>query len=170
MPESISHIVDLVIRLDPESILDVGIGYGKWGVLCREYTDIRHGRYGRKQWRVKIDGIEIFRDYTNPVWDSYSRVIIADATKVAATMKNYDLVLLLDIIEHFEKQQAIELIQECQKQNRAVIINTPNGKYEQGACFGNVREAHRSFFTKEDFPDWECKLIANNLIALWVRK
>ena len=51
MPTSFHHhiskMVDWVVRLQPRSILDIGVGFGKWGFLCREYLDIFQGRYAR---------------------------------------------------------------------------------------------------------------------------
>ena len=34
---AISLVLEVLVRLRPQSILDVGTGRGKYGVLCREY-------------------------------------------------------------------------------------------------------------------------------------
>ncbi len=39
-PNTIPTVIHLVRQLKPKSILDVGVGFGKWGHLFREYTDI----------------------------------------------------------------------------------------------------------------------------------
>lgn len=36
----ISKILELIIAIDPSSVLDVGTGFGKYGVLCREYLEL----------------------------------------------------------------------------------------------------------------------------------
>ena len=53
----ISDTLDVVRKLKPRSILDVGIGFGKWGLLFREYLDVMAGRVFPDQWQIKIDGI-----------------------------------------------------------------------------------------------------------------
>ena len=57
--------LDALGERQPLRILDVGVGFGKWGHLFREYTDINEAehdpaRYARENWRVQIDGIEGF--------------------------------------------------------------------------------------------------------------
>jgi hypothetical protein len=39
-PTTIPVVIHLLRQIRPRSILDVGIGFGKWGHLFREYTDI----------------------------------------------------------------------------------------------------------------------------------
>src|SRR5262245_23881925 len=71
-PNTIPTVIHLIRQLKPQSILDVGIGFGKWGHLFREYTDIHEAehepaRYERQNWRVRIDGIEGFARYVTPM-------------------------------------------------------------------------------------------------------
>ncbi len=68
MPTStFSHIPTFCLFLQktkPESFLDIGLGNGKMGFIARDWLDVMHGRrYRKKDWKVKIDGIEIFPDY-----------------------------------------------------------------------------------------------------------
>ena len=48
MPSSqyyhISKIMEMIISLDRKSVLDIGSGFGKFGVLCREYLELWDGR------------------------------------------------------------------------------------------------------------------------------
>src|SRR5947207_12741295 len=71
-PNTIPTVIHLVRQLKPKSILDVGVGFGKWGHLFREYTDINESendpaRYQRRKWRVRIDGIEGYAAYLTPM-------------------------------------------------------------------------------------------------------
>lgn len=50
-PEAISSILELVRREEPRSILDLGVGFGKYGMLCREMLDIPYERYSREHGR-----------------------------------------------------------------------------------------------------------------------
>ena len=151
--ENITTIVRWIAEIDPASILDVGVGFGKYGVLAREYTDLRHGRYHRRDWKVVIDGIEIFDPYVNPTWDIYDRVFCEDAVELLPHLKNYELVLLCDVIEHLEKPVGQAMLAECRRMaTRAVIVSTPLGQFPQDPIHGNEHERHRSEWTEKDFP------------------
>ncbi len=71
MPSSqhyhISKIMDLIIALKPKSVLDIGAGYGKYGVLCREYLELWDGRQNYHERLRRIDSVEIFEKYVTPL-------------------------------------------------------------------------------------------------------
>ena len=45
-------------RLAPRSILEIGVGFGKWGVVAREYLEAWQGRFRREDWQVRIEGVK----------------------------------------------------------------------------------------------------------------
>ena len=55
--QNISYCVGVLRRLKPASVLDVGTGFGRWGVLCREFLDVWEGREARSLWQTRIEGI-----------------------------------------------------------------------------------------------------------------
>ena len=63
---NIPWVIKLLSKIDPSSILDIGIGNGSYGFLIRQYLDIAKGRLSRDEWELMIDGIEVFPDYKNP--------------------------------------------------------------------------------------------------------
>ncbi|MDB6058321.1 MAG: hypothetical protein JWO95_2165 [Verrucomicrobiales bacterium] len=159
---AIPTVIQLVLHLQPESLLDVGVGFGKWGHLFREYTDIRLSestpeRYDRKNWKVRIDGIEGYPEYLTPAHDfHYDQIHRGDAAKVLPTLGNYDIIFLGDIIEHFDKKAGMQLLAEAvKKANKAVIISTPKFDTEQGASCGNELERHRSLWHAADFEQFD---------------
>src|SRR5580765_7944388 len=115
-PSTIPVVINLLRQLQPQSILDVGVGFGKWGHLFREYTDILESerdpeRYRRENWQVKIDGIEGFDAYLTDMHRYlYNTLYTGDALEVIKKVGNYDLVFLGDIIEHFDKEKGFELL------------------------------------------------------------
>jgi len=60
-------IMELILFTSPESILDVGVGFGKYGFLSREYLELWDGRGKYCDWKIRIDGIEAYKDYITPV-------------------------------------------------------------------------------------------------------
>lgn len=70
MPSSpyqhISKIMDIIYNLSPNSILDVGSGFGKYGLLSREYLELWDGRQKYQEFLRRIDGVEVFWQIYNP--------------------------------------------------------------------------------------------------------
>jgi hypothetical protein len=156
-PSIIPSVIHLIRQLKPHSILDVGIGFGKWGHLFREYTDILAAeydpaRYEKKNWQVRIDGIEGHAPYVTPMHNYlYDTIHIGDALSLLKTLSNYDLIFLGDVIEHFEKAQGLQLLADAvAKANKAVIVSTPKQDTGQEDLCGNPFETHRSLWSATD--------------------
>ncbi len=148
----ISSVLEVVEALNPGSILDIGCGFGKWGVLCREILEVYHGKYESSRWEKKVDGIEIFEPYKNLLWDyAYNRVYQGNAIKLLDGLEPYDLILCCDVIEHFEKPEGLILLQKMLKRSKAVVLTSPHGYYAQGPLFGNPNEEHKSGWQRKDF-------------------
>jgi len=145
MPTSFVNAVPLVIntvlRLKPESFLDIGVGFGKWGHLFREYSDICHAgdepaRYEKPNWRCRIDGIEGHAPYITPMHKYlYDELMIGNAQDVLPKLldegRRYDVIMLGDIIEHFDKDEGMKVLETCMKlANKAVFVSTPRYEME----------------------------------------
>jgi SAM-dependent methyltransferase len=157
MPTSDHHnintIVSVITALRPKSALDLGCGFGKYGLLMREYLDVWQERLDRRDWTINLEAIEGCERYKSPVLDHvYNKVHYGDACSVLPQMGRFDLILIADVIEHFEKAVARSLIVECFKHTGVVIVSTPVDFFPQGASFGNEYERHRCVFTSADFP------------------
>ena len=142
-PHNLPRLINVLMQRKPESILDVGPGYGKFGFLAREYLD----DFER---RVRVDAVEVFPDYLERVgWSPYDEVIWGNFLEVPLE-RRYDLVLMIDVLEHFTKADGYRALYRALSVGKEVLISTPIG-YEQGECHGNVHEAHLSEWTVEDF-------------------
>lgn len=157
-PNTIPTVIHLVRQLKPRSILDVGVGFGKWGHLFREYTDILEAehdprRYRRANWQVRIDGIEGFAAYvTNMHRYLYNDVYIGNARDLIKNLPRYDLIFAGDVLEHFDKAAGFEFLRDALKlANRAVIITTPKFETGQEDLCDNELERHRSLWSEKDF-------------------
>lgn len=156
-PNNITPIMGEILRSQPKRILDLGIGFGKYGVLCREYLDIEQGRLHKWHWETHITGVEGFVKYKNPNWEQYSRVLVEDFSKYAnyANYQNFDLVLMIDSLEHIDKQDGMALLMTLLQNNKRVIVSCPTGTnyLEQGAVNGNEYERHRAHWRESDFKN-----------------
>ena len=175
--EVIPHVVDLVTELNPSSILDVGVGFGHWGVLFRTFTDIRGAevqpdRYGN--WQVRIVGIEIFEAYRNPVHDVYSQVHYGDARQVMAGIEeSFDLVFLGDVIEHFEKSEGRQVLKQARQsvvRGGLLVVTTPRYFRPQSDVLGNRHERHLSFWEDEELAMDHVEHFRYQKVGSWRRK
>jgi hypothetical protein len=148
-----TQLMEHVVRLRPERVLDVGVGYGKWGFLIREALDFMEGRHEPGEWRTRIDGIDA-HPYESPLhaW-VYDDIRVADALDVLDELAGYDVVVLGDVIEHFEKDDGLRLLRALSGRNRNVLVTTPLHFFEQELP-GAPYETHRSHWTREDFAEW----------------
>ena len=84
----INEIVQLVILTDPKKLLDVGVGFGKYGFLSREYLELWDGRRKYDDWKRRIDGIEAFKEYITPVHNFiYEKMFIGNAMDILPTIE-----------------------------------------------------------------------------------
>jgi hypothetical protein len=162
MPTSATSQVQAIMllcdELRPQRVLDVGIGFGKYGVLVREALDIAHERYDKTQWQVEIGGIEYAEGYRNPIWDyAYDWVEVGDATVVLPQLGHFDLILVIDMLEHLAREEGYRFLSDCVDHGTHVIVCTPSNFSPQGAVHGNPRERHLSFWTLRDLRP-HCRL------------
>jgi len=144
--------MSIVFHIKPKSVLDIGIGFGKYGVLCREYLEMwtQYRTYHKKDWKFRIDGIEIFEKYRNPLYDFvYNNIYFGNALNVIyETNHIYDLILLIDILEHFTFEKGFQFLELCLEKGRNLIISTPKNVGSQKGVFGNPHERHKSQWTE----------------------
>ena len=164
MPTSpFSHITSMIRFLSkmlPSSILDIGVGNGKLGFIARDLLDVMLGeRFRKEDWKVRLDGIEAFPHYIQDHQRAiYDNIYIGDAFDVIDTLGRYDMVILGDVLEHFEKEQALKFLDKCaEHSNKSLAIFIPLGKnWIQSEIYGNPYERHLSFWDREEFAPFIC--------------
>ncbi|NMO96551.1 class I SAM-dependent methyltransferase [Paenibacillus lemnae] len=159
--QNISFCVEQIRMISPNRVLDIGVGFGRWGMLCREFLEVWNGRVFRKQWRVRIEGVEIFPKNVDPYHAYfYNQIHIGDAYDFvhAADPQQYDLIILGDVLEHFDKVRAVSLLNACLMKGRFVMLNIPIGSnWPQGTVYGNAHETHRSTWTTQELDQYPVK-------------
>lgn len=142
----ISKIVNIFLLTKPHNLLDIGTGFGKYGFLAREYLDPLHEN------GTVIDAIEGYGDYISPVHRHvYDSIKIGDAHElINQTDKTYDLVILVDVLEHFTPEDGQRLLNKVLSNHRAMIISTPKYVGVQTDEHNDL-QAHQSQWSKADF-------------------
>ena len=152
--KALPFILQEIIKTQPSSILDIGIGFGKWGFLCREYLESWNNRVYPKDWTVQIDGVEIWKDYIEKLpWlkTIYNTVHLGDACRLVNNLQSYDVIIAGDIIEHVDKVRGITLIKSLKsKTKQKLILSIPLGSnwMENKIVAGNPYEEHQAIWNE----------------------
>ena len=159
--KQISLVVDIVTRLNPRRVLEVGPGAGKYGVLCREYLGPE----------AVIHGIEAFPSYVGKLHDAvYDSIFVGDARELLPQQgPDYDLVLMIDVFEHFSREDGALVLAQCARLAPNTLIAVPATWHPQGAYAGNEFEIHRAHYTRRDLRGLGLKQvwrIGDQLVAL----
>lgn len=157
----ISTVADEIYKHQPKSVLDIGMGFGRWGMIAREVLDVIKGRIFPESWQTKIDAIEIFEKYITDLQRTlYNNIFITDVRNFVNNENFfYDMIIAGDVIEHLEKSEALDIIAKLRTRCKVLIIGIPLGdRYKQGTVCGNTHEAHLSVWQPDDFADCTKKL------------
>jgi len=160
-PETISRIAGMIRCRRPRSVLDLGVGYGKYGLLVRELLESWEDRVYPSQWQVRLVGVEGCRRYVDSFgWlaEIYSRIIVGDLALHDSLkgLGRFDLVLLCDVLEHLEKDSGACLLVEAQRRAKgSLVLSVPLGEAWLGNVVvgGNDLERHRASWSEEDLVD-----------------
>ena len=131
-------------------------------------------------------GVEVFEEYiSNTTHGENIEKVCGDILDVEDfELPEYDIAMMIDVIEHIEKPAAIELLGKLKRMDHVekIIIFTPDGNYEQDFDdwgYGNDKyQTHRSAWSASDFENLGFTVATNPsfhwegmgaLFADWVR-
>jgi hypothetical protein len=163
-PFQLNELTNLILLINPKTVLDIGVGFGKYGFLTREYLELWTQTSNYHNWTRQIDGVEAYQNYLTPIHAYiYNHVYIGDALKVLPNLKTtYDLILLIDVLEHFSYEDGVKLLEACQDHAKNILISTPFDIGNQTTSFGNELETHRFQWQKKHFADYPNRLFIPN--------
>lgn len=125
------------------SVVELGAGF------FRRLADVHNGV------KTKI-GVEIYKPYIDNATYHDCIKIHGDALKYRELLQGYELdtVLIVDVLEHFEKEVGFDWINELKKDFKKILLMLPTGKYEQNEDVtgfgGHEYQTHRSYWYIED--------------------
>jgi hypothetical protein len=138
--DSYTPIVKLLIERAPRHILEIGPGWGKYGLACREYLPDLD----------RLDAIEVPQGRFVTQGAIYDNVFVDDARRAPDTFFGlYDLVVLVDVIEHFTLDDGHELLGRIQGAGTNVLVATPKQWIAQHDD-RNPHEEHLSYWSWEE--------------------
>lgn len=145
----------IIPLIEGPEILDVGCGFGKWGVLSTTNCWETHAFVARTQ--LKVVGCDAHFPNARMALATgcYHSAVQLIVPPLPFTDNSFDSVLLIEVVEHLEQGKVIALINEAKRvARRRVIISTPNYpalRPPHSTITGwNVFEAHLSYVSRKD--------------------
>jgi len=168
-PYQLNEIAELIMLTQARSVLDVGIGFGKYGFLAREYLELWDGRNRYGDWQRRIDGIEVFPGYVGPLQRAiYDEIHVGDALEILPSLDHrYDLVLLIDVLEHVPEERGVALLDAARRVGRNLVVSTPRDIGHQGEVFDNPHETHHFQWTKRHLHPLGGFFVPNRRSLIW---
>ncbi|MFG0330586.1 MAG: hypothetical protein ACF8PN_11895 [Phycisphaerales bacterium] len=152
--QNIPYCIDILMKIEPKRVLDIGVGFGRWGMITREFCDVWFQRVLEEEWAVHIEGIEGFEQNVSDYHRSfYNKIHIGDAREIIPSLNGpWDVTIYGDVLEHFERETAIKLLNASLAHSNYVLINIPLGdNYPQDVLYENEYERHLSVWEPDDF-------------------
>jgi hypothetical protein len=154
--QNVSYCIDLLRAVQPRTVLDVGHGFGRWGIVCREFLDVWEGRVRPDDWTTRIVGVDAFGENLQP----YHRAFYTELHSV--TIEEYllshtgefDLAILGDVLEHLDPPNARLVAERLKQRCSYILLNIPLGSdWAQAELYGNKFEVHRSVWDVASVSD-----------------
>lgn len=154
-PENIATICGVIAQVNPKQLLDVGSGFGKYGLLARETLMAQAAERG--DWTPKdelfavcVEGAQFFHDlpYHKSIYNAHFHV---DAKTLSTDfLKSFALTLMIDIAEHWPKQDVLDFVLRC----GPVLVSTPKGVHMYTEeYYGKDCPKHQTQFSDWDFRE-----------------
>jgi hypothetical protein len=151
-------IVNSTLAVGPRSIVDLGMGTGKYGFLLREQHDLAEPSANR----LRLVGVEGWPAYIGDHQRAiYDEIVTADVTEYVKGRQpdEFDVALALDIIEHFSPASGLAFLDSALTAARYVLVSTPRAFYAQ-IGHENPLERHQSWW-----PEWTLRQAGKRLGA-----
>ncbi|MEV6102614.1 class I SAM-dependent methyltransferase [Nocardia sp. NPDC051981] len=132
---------DVITRLAPTTVVDVGPGEGTYARLARQTTPPGCRWIGVEAWGPYVARFGLR--------DLYDWVIVSDIRHLDpwSVERQPDLVILADVLEHMEQAEARAVLARMRDWAHHVLVSIPLAHCQQGAYEGNWFEIHRGHWT-----------------------
>ncbi len=123
------------------SVLDLGCGaYSPLSNIPKTFYSVG----------VDIFDASIKASKKQQIHDAYKKCNLLNIDKYFKS-KSFDTVVILDVVEHFTKKDALCLLAKAEEvAKKKVIVLTPNGFYKQEPYARNPYQVHKSGWSKRD--------------------
>lgn len=156
--ENIPIILSVVDKIKPKSVLDVGVGFGKYGLLLKEQYISRKAGSGdlMPDNDFVIDAIEDTEYFTKgnngcTITDIYREVYEYSVNDMCLFLEdNYDLCMLIDTIEHWTKEYTKNILTKLSGYCQNILISTPKNCVMYTKHYYGDPRSHITQYGKKD--------------------
>lgn len=149
---NLTPVANLLVQSDPATVLDIGVGFGNYGMIARAFLDVWRGRAFRDTWKIKIDGIEYYTEFKNPIYDyCYDHVFFGNCVEILPRIGDYDVIILMHILEHLPKEESLKFLKLAKSKTRKrIIVGTPLKFFKTGWP-KYPKEEHQCHYTTKEY-------------------
>ncbi|MDP3975304.1 MAG: class I SAM-dependent methyltransferase [bacterium] len=136
----------MIAAANPQTVLDIGSGAGKYGRLIRSIEP-----------NIKCIGFEIEQDYIKEfnLKSIYDEIICANISALLDRVDDhFDIAIFGNVLEHLPKSIGTDLLHFLVYRAKLIIINYPFAEL-QDSYEGHKHEAHISVWSKDDFKQFD---------------
>jgi len=144
--------IDLRLKLPMKDItkmrvLNIGVGDCQSGV-AKQLRNIKFGY---------LKMVDVYQPYLDAAagmdWMAEKIEFELKDGKASYNWKDYDLVMIFDVLEHIEKEESIRIVNEIQAAGVKLLVFGPLEEEPRKNVFGVASQDHISFWTEKDFRD-----------------
>lgn len=157
-PPTYKLILNALMPPGKLKVVDLGCGMGA------------AGEFLNPQRKHEFVGIDIYRPYLDICRkkDNYKKLIKADITKMNFKYESFDVILILQVIEHLNKKTAGLLIKKAiRSAKKCVIVSVPNGKCFQENYDDSIYHKHKSSWYVSDLKKLGFKVYGQGLKIIY---
>ena len=109
-------VLGVLLRVKPNSMVDVGCGYGFWGFIAkRRINSLSY-----------VVGLDLDRDRLIKAKVAYDDMVLADAKKLPFRASSFDAVLAIEVLHGLEEDELATTLQQIKEIcKRVAIISFP---------------------------------------------
>ena len=123
-------------------------------------------------------GVDIFEEYFKHIETDVPYVVVKyDVRKLKDIFlpKSFDLVIGLDIIEHLEKEESLDMIKQCEQiAKKGVIFETPKGYVPQNIDIqghgGHEFQTHRCGWEVEELENLGYQIVVRDYVMQDIKR
>lgn len=160
-PPTYTLILKSIMPVGKLTFLDLGCGTGAAGNLLNPKKI------------HQFTGVDIYKPYLNicKKKGNYQKLIQADIIKMKFKKESFDVVLLLQVIEHLGKRAGIELLRKATKiAKKSIVVSVPNGYSYQEEYDGSTYHKHVSSWSVSDLRRLGFKVYGQGLKFIYGSK
>jgi len=157
VPFSALNTVLRKLDKNAKTILDVGCGKG---------TPMYFINKNRK---FKAVGIDIFKPYLDEARgkEIYQCLILGDVSYLPFKDKSFDVIICMEVLEHFEKEDGEKVLDELERVGRSqILLTTPIRRYKQDPYDGNPNQEHRYIWQMGQLKEQGYKLKGAGILGI----